>query len=60
MLMLSFEIMPDGGVKIEGTAFELLSLAKWLSAAVIDGTVEPTYVADTSVTTVEIVCTDHE
>jgi hypothetical protein len=60
MLMLSFEITPDGGVRIEGTAYELATLAQWLTAAVTHGKVEPTYIADEGVTTVEIICTEQE
>ena len=55
--MLSIEIKPDGGVKIEGDATDLLALTLWLRVAVdLGSAVTPGYVKGNPLATIEIVC----
>ena len=56
--MLSIEIRPDGGVRIEGVLNDLIELAGWLLMAARHGEARPAFVADASLTEVEIVRVD--
>lgn len=53
--MLTFEVCPDGGVKIAGSTGDLCDLIGWCVVAIKTGHASPTYVADESLAEVEIV-----
>lgn len=54
--MLEIEIEQDGGVLINGTRYDLLTLAQWLEQAVELGVVNPTFISDLTVTSITIKC----
>jgi hypothetical protein len=56
--VLQFEILPDGGVRVEASERELRDLASFLLEAAVKGEASPAFASDRALTVVAIVRRD--